>query len=293
LSRLTPSRPTPSRLAKFAKSPKGTVLLVLLVLTLIAALRPADHAGLLTATVSIVTAVVIDVGVALICGRRAGLPDGAMITGLLVADVLSHTTPLYIVAATTAVALLSKHVLKVGRKPVFNPAALGLLVAIFVFNTDQSWWGSLALLPTWMILIVMVAGVWIAIRVNKFPQVAAFLGTYFVLLLAMALTHVGLPTNTPADALRVPFVNTALFLAFFMLTDPPTSPSGYGHQVVFGMLAALVGTAVFAAVGGLAYLLIGLLVANAWQSIRSVVTKRRTRQDPRSSESMRSRTVQP
>lgn len=293
MSRLSPSRRTPSRLAKFAKTPKGTLLLVLLGLTLIAALRPADHAGLLNAAVSIVTAVVIDLGVALTCRRRAGLPDGAMITGLLVADILSHTTPLSIVAATTAVAVLSKHLLKVGRKPVFNPAALGLLVAIFVFGTGQSWWGSLALLPTWMIVIVIVAGAWIAIRVNKFPQVAAFLGTYFVLLLAMAVTHVGLPTNTPADALRVPFVNTALFLAFFMLTDPPTSPAGYGHQVVFGMLAALVGTAVFATVGGLAYLLIGLLAANAWQSISSLVTKRRTRPGPRASEPLRSRTVGP
>ncbi len=266
-------RPTPNPLERFLKTPKGYVLAILVGLTLIAALRPQDHLGLLNAIVAVATGLVFDAGVALLQRRKKLFSDGAVITALIVADVLSHTTPLYIVAATTAVALLSKHVLKVGRKPIFNPAAFGLLFAIVVFATGQSWWGSLALLPTWLILLLLAGGLLITERVNKFPQVLAFLGTYFALLLVMAIFHLGLPSDTPGDALRIPFVNSALYLAFFMLTDPPTTPAPYRQQILFGVIVAGVGTVIFAMSGGLAYLLVGLLVGNIWKTSLHWVTK--------------------
>ncbi len=259
------TRPPQSPLERFLKTPKGAVMAVLIGLTLIGALRPQDHLGLLNAAVAVATGLVIDGGVALLQRRRKLFSDGGVITALIVADVLSHMTPLYVVMATTAVALLSKHTLKVGRKPIFNPAAFGLLFALVVFGTGQSWWGSLALLPIWLTLLLLAAGLLITSRVNKFPQVIAFLGTYFALLLAMAFLHLGLPSDTPGDALRAPFVNSALYLAFFMLTDPPTSPAPYRQQILFGVIAASVGTMIFATSGGLAYLLIGLLVGNAWR----------------------------
>ncbi|MHB1683016.1 MAG: RnfABCDGE type electron transport complex subunit D [Bacilli bacterium] len=261
------ARPAPNPLLVFLKTPKGYAMAALIGLTLIAALRPQDHLGLLSAAVAVATGLAIDGGVALLQRRKKLFSDGAVITALIVADVLSHATPLYIVAATTAVALLSKHLLKVGRKPLFNPAAFGLLFAIVAFNTGQSWWGSLALLPTWLMLLLLAAGLLITVRVNKFPQVASFLGAYFALLLAMAIFHLGLPSDTPGDALRAPFVNSALYLAFFMVTDPPTSPAPYRQQVMFGMIVAVVGTLIFATSGGLAYLLVGLLVGNAWKAV--------------------------
>ncbi len=249
-------------LDKLMKTPKGYLLAILIGLTLVASLRPQDHIGLLNAGIAVITALAIDGIVAKLYKNKKKFSDGGMITALIIANVLSNTTPWYIIVATTAVALLSKHIIKSGRKPIFNPAAFGLLFAIYIFSTGQSWWGSLALLPTWLILIMIVPGIFISIKVNKFPQVASFLGMYFVLMLIMAVFHLGLPYDTPADALRIPFVNSAIYLAFFMLTDPPTTPSTYPKQIVFGSLVAIVGSIIFANYGGLAYLLIGLLAGN-------------------------------
>lgn len=257
----------PSGIRRFLNTPKGIVLSVLAGLTLLAALRPQDHLVLVNVLVAVVTGLLVDGAVALLQKRKRLFSDGAVITGLIVASVLGHATPLWIVAATTVIALISKHIMVIGRKPLFNPAAVGLLVAIWVFHAGESWWASLALMPAWMTLIVLIAGLTVAVRVNKFPQVTAFLGTYFGLLLVMAISHTGLPSDTPADALRVPFVNSALYLAFFMLTDPPTSPAAYRQQVLFGILAAVVATAIFATVGGLSYLLLGLLSANLWKVV--------------------------
>ena len=62
---------------------------------------------------------------------------------------------------------------------------------------------------------------------------------------------------------REPFVQAALFLAFFMLTDPPTSPNRYGDQVWFGLMAAVSACLTQLLGAGQVYLLIGVLVANA------------------------------
>ena len=53
------------------------------------------------------------------------------------------------------------------------------------------------------------------------------------------------------------------FLAFFMLTDPPTSPNRYGDQVWFGLMAAVSACLTQLLGAGQVYLLIGVLVANA------------------------------
>ncbi len=209
---------------RFLKTPKGRVLSALVPLTLLAGLFRPGPIGLLHAVVAEATALVVDAGVAWVLKRKVGWSSGGLITGLLVADVLSSLTPLYLVSVITAVALASKHLLKRGRKPLFNPAGVGLLVGLWGFSTAQSWWAGLSMLPAWGLPALLAAGIFVAIRVKKSPQVLTFLGTYFFLLLVMAVFHLGLPSDTPADALRVPFINSALFLGFFMLTDPPTSP---------------------------------------------------------------------
>ncbi|MCL5064695.1 MAG: RnfABCDGE type electron transport complex subunit D [Firmicutes bacterium] len=249
---------------RFLKTPKGHVLSALVPLTLFAGLFRQGPVGLLHALVAEATALAVDAFVAWVLRRKVGWSTGGLITGLIIADVLSGITPLYLVSLITAIALGSKHLLKRGRKPIFNPAAVGLLVGIWGFATGQSWWAGLSLLPLWYLPGLLGAGLFVAIRVKKYPQVLTFLGTYFLLLLIMAVLHLGLPSSTPADALRVPFVNSALFLGFFMLTDPPTSPSSARGQIQFGALTALTAVVLFATVGGLSYLLVGLLTANLW-----------------------------
>lgn len=257
-------RPPMPAWKKFLKTPKGAILTALVPLTLFAGMFRQGPIGLLHAVIAEITALAVDAAVALVLRRKVSFSTGGLITGLLVADVLSGLTPLYLVSVITAIALLSKHLLKRGRKPLFNPASVGLLIAIWVFGTGQSWWVSLALLPYWCLPALIAAGIWVAVRVKKYPQVLTFLGVYFLGLLTMALFHLGLPSDTPADALRVPFVNAALFLGFFMLTDPPTSPATTRGQVQFGAITALVSIGLFATIGGLAYLLVGLLAANGW-----------------------------
>ncbi|KRF18488.1 RnfABCDGE type electron transport complex subunit D [Paenibacillus sp. Soil787] len=247
------------------KKPKSYVIISLVGILLIAATFSSDIKGLYLASIALVTAV----GVDLICfrlgKRKRWLPDGAVITGLIIALILSTATPWYIVAITAIMAILSKHLLVYNKKPVFNPAAFGLLLSILFFQTGQSWWGAFGDLPEWTVAFLLLGGYAVTNRVNKFPQVFAFLSMYFLLLLLMGFMHVG----DAADAFRPPFINASLFFALFMLTDPPTSPASNKDQVIFGLLSAIAGVVIYSFFGGLMYLFIGLLISNAYHAVRS------------------------
>jgi Na+-translocating ferredoxin:NAD+ oxidoreductase RnfD subunit len=258
----------------FLKTPKGALLVTLLLLAGIASCYQGASGGWINVAAAVTTAVTIDLAFALTERRNRIFPDGAVLTGLIVALVLSASAPWYTSAFTAALAILSKHLLKVKRRPIFNPAALGLAVAIPLFNTGQSWWGGLALIPWWSIPCLLIGGLFITGRVNKFPQVLSFLGVYTAAMLIGGL----LQSGPAGDGLRDPFINSALFLAFFMVTDPPTSPARYKEQVIFGVLAAVICVLDYFVLGGLSYLLIGLLIANgyhAWRGWRTSAVHRR------------------
>src|SRR6185312_8311175 len=114
------------------------------------------------------------------------------------------------------------------------------------------------------------AGVFLTDRLNKFPLVLAFLGAYFTFFTLVGLDQ---PTRV-AEMFRPPFVQAALFLAFFMLTDPPTSPNRLSDQAWYGLIAALVAVASQLAGGGQVYLLLGALAANVWLASRRWLRRR-------------------
>ncbi len=259
------ARPKPrqkGRLRNFFRSPKATLLFLLLLLIGIAGIWMNMKRNLYHAGVSVLAAVVIELVIMALLRRKPKFPDGAIITGLIVGLVLSSMNPWYWTAATSAIAVISKHTLKVKRFPMFNPAAFGLLAAIFLFSGVQDWWGGLSGLPAWCIAIVLIAGIRMTKKVNKSPQVLSFLGFYFILLLILDIKHIGVLSGL----YRMPMINSVLFFAFFMLTDPPTSQAKVKNQVFFGFVTAVVSVAAYLYTGGLDFLLIGLLTANAWSA---------------------------
>ena len=169
-------------------------------------------------------------------------PDGALLTGLFIALILSPAEPWYVVAVTSVVAIASKYAFRVQRANVFNPAALALVATFYVFDTGQSWWGALPDLPAPALIVLFAIDLFITQRVNKMPVVLAFLGVYY--LLFTATSFVGNPASV-AELYRAPDLHAVLFFAFFMVTDPPTSPPKHRDQLLYGAIVAAVSYAVF------------------------------------------------
>jgi len=241
------------------RTPKVQLLVIFVALLLVAA-PPAGGLGLLpNLLAAVLPAVVIDGVWMAVESRRLRIPTSALLSAMIIFFILSTNESWLVVAWTSCFAILSKRIVRTSREHIFNPAALALLWAPIAFGSGESWWGGLADLSWAWIALVLVVGAFTVDRLNKFPLVLTFLAAYFGF---FTLASLVIPQSV-AEMFREPFLQAALFLAFFMLTDPPTSPNRYGDQVWYGLLAAL-GAGVAQLLGaGQVFLLVGVLVSNS------------------------------
>jgi Na+-translocating ferredoxin:NAD+ oxidoreductase RnfD subunit len=263
--RREPQPPLGLTLLRFFRTPKGLLLLILVVMVALA--QPLSRVrfvipGLL---IAIAAACAVDLAIQKLLRDDFEFPSGAILTGLIVAMVLSPHEPWYVPALTSAIGVFSKHLFRTKSANVFNPAAFGLVATFYMFGTGQSWWGALPEVTPYALIVLFAAGVFIAERVKKIPLVLIFLGVYFFLFTVTA--YLGAPVNV-AEIFRAPDFHATLFFAFFILTDPPTSPVSYRDQLVCGVIVAVAGYAVFEFVGAAYYLLAGALVGNIWEAWR-------------------------
>jgi Na+-translocating ferredoxin:NAD+ oxidoreductase RnfD subunit len=258
---------------RFFRTPKGLLIIVLTILTGVAAVREGVRVapGLISA---IGAAVVIDALILRKVRNAWEFPSGALLTGLIVAMILTPQEPWYVPACTSAIAILSKYVFRTRTANVFNPAALAIVATFYMFDTGQDWWGALPDMGPIALTVLFATGVFITDRVNKLPLVLAFLGSYYLLFTLTAF--LGDPKRV-AEIFRTPDLQAVLFFAFFILTDPPTSPVKYPDQLVCSVIVAGASYAVFEWVGAAYYLLAGVLVGNVWEAWRRTQLRDRQR----------------
>ena len=252
-------------LRRFFRTPKGLLLVVLVPLALLAALAEPWPSVVTMLSAAVVGAAAVDVIALRLRRKRWVFPDGAILTGLIVAMILSPQEPWYVAAITAAIGVASKYALRVRKANLLNPAAVGLVATFYVFNTGQSWWGALADSPAPLLGALLAAGIFITQRVNKLPAILSFLGSYYLLFTIAAFLG---DAARVAELYRAPDLHAALFFAFFMVTDPPTSPPKSRDQILFGALTGVTSFAAFELVGAAYFLLAGLLVANVWEGAR-------------------------
>lgn len=267
-----PPAPTATfRLQRFFRTPKGLLLIVFALLLALAVPSQGSAVlpGLLAATA---TAAALDAGIIWARTGEWEFPSGAILTGLIIAFVLSAQEPLYVPIVAAGVAVASKHIFRTRWSNIFNPAALALVAVALLFNSGQSWWGALPDLGPLGILVMFAAGLFIADRINKLPLVLVVIGSYFLMFTTASL--VGDPSRV-AEVFREPDLQATLFFAFFMVDDPPTCPTKYRDQVQFGIIVAVVSYAIFMIMGSVYYLPAGLLAGNAWESGRRYLVGRR------------------
>ncbi len=260
----------PGDTIRFLRTPKGILLMILGVFVLL--LMPTEGSQAFRNLVAAVAAsILVDLAFVRWLSGEWRFPSGAILTGLIVAMVLRVQEPWIVAAVVGSIAVISKHVIRTIWSNIFNPAAVALVVSSFVFATGQSWWGALPGLGLVGLALLLVAGIFMADRINKLPLVAIFLACYLGFF--TLASFLGDPSRV-AEVFRTPDIQALLFFAFFMLDDPPTCPTRYEDQIVFAIIVAAASYAIFNTLGGVYYLPLGLLTGNAWESGRRVVWQR-------------------
>ncbi|MBI2145449.1 RnfABCDGE type electron transport complex subunit D [Candidatus Woesearchaeota archaeon] len=176
-----------------------------------------------------------DVAAKLLRKKVFAFPASAVITGIIIGSIAPIDAPLAGVIFASAVAIASKHLVKLKGRHIFNPATVGLLASLLIFKLGDVWWAASGFnilgLPLTLILIIP------NFRARKLYVSLPFLAATGLLYAASGLANL-------ATSSIVPFVaSLPFYFAFIMLSEPKTSPYAPVEQVVFGLVAAV---AVFA-----------------------------------------------
>ncbi|HET6896912.1 MAG TPA: RnfABCDGE type electron transport complex subunit D [Vicinamibacteria bacterium] len=170
------------------------------------------------------------------CTRAWRLPAfdarSALISGLSLCLLLRTSwTALAVAGAVLAVA--SKFVIRVRGKHVFNPTNVAIVALLL---TGQAWvspgqWGSAAFFG---FLLACLGGI-VVNRASRSDVTLTFLAAYAGLVFARS-AWLGEPMTIPIHRLQ----NGALLIfAFFMISDPRTTPDRRAGRVIFALLVAL------------------------------------------------------
>ncbi len=161
-------------------------------------------------------------------------PLSALITSYSL-TLLLRTDALSLAMLAAAIAIGSKFLLRWRGKHVFNPANAALVSLMLLF--DGAWvssgqWGS----ATIGAFALACLGFLVLTRAKRAETTIAFIAVYAGLLLARAI-WLGDPLSIPLHQLQ----NGAfLIFAFFMISDPKTSPNSASGRIIFAALVATI-----------------------------------------------------
>lgn len=151
-------------------------------------------------------------------------------------SLLLKTNLVWVAIMAAVVSIVSKYIIRINGKHIFNPSALGIVVAVFF--TGNAWispgqWGSGAVI----LFGVLSLGFVVTTRVQKLDVSLAFLGTFAALLFARQIIYLGWPMDHFIQSVST---GSLLLFSFFMITDPKTTPNHMGVRIVWSAAIAAV-----------------------------------------------------
>jgi Na+-translocating ferredoxin:NAD+ oxidoreductase RnfD subunit len=232
---------------------------------------------------SLLVCAALEVGIVFVQRKAIVWPASALLTGSGVALLLRipgtehgdwfSLNGIHIVAATAALSLLTKYVLRVRGYQLFNPSNIGLVVCFLVLGSQRVdpqdlWWGPTNAGLVIAIVIIVVGGLWITWSLRLIGLAAAFWLTFASgVAVNSASGHCMTarwsfePVCDSSYFTTVALSPEVLIFLFFMITDPRTTPRGRVARTVFGALVGVVAGLLVASQGTEFATKVGILAA--------------------------------
>ncbi len=150
--------------------------------------------------------------------------------------LLLRTGSITLSIAAGILAIASKYLIRWRGKHIFNPANFGLVIVSLLFTSawiSPGQWGSA---PIFAILLLGMGGI-VTGKAKRWDVSLALLGSYAALLFGRAL-WLGDPLAIPIHQLQS---GALLIFAFFMISDPKTTPDARLGRVLYAALVAVIG----------------------------------------------------
>ena len=173
----------------------------------------------------------------IVCSRLFGLPHidlrSPLITGLSLSLLVRADEP-WLPAVAGVIAIASKFIFRVDGKHIWNPA--GFAIVILLFTAHGVWispgqWGA----SIWLVSLLVFLAALVLQAAQRSDMALFFLGCHGALLLARAF-WLGDPLAIPLHQMQS---GSLLIFAFFMISDPRTSPDSRLGRFLFALAVAL------------------------------------------------------
>src|SRR3989338_7541782 len=184
---------------------------------------------LLSVVVIVMAAVLLDLAINYVKERKLLSPKSALITGLILSSIIEG--PLWLLVAAAAIAILSKHIIRIKGRHIFNPANFALFVALFL-PVSQSWWGTSNL------LLVGILGLVVVFKLKRFHLALPFLAVHAIMMFVLLSFDLSQLSSHLLSG-------SIIFFAFYMLIEPVTSPAKMKGRVAFGILCGIFATILY------------------------------------------------
>ena len=160
-------------------------------------------------------------------------PKSALISGLSLC-LLLRTNSLALATATATLTIASKLLLRANGRHIFNPTNFGIVAMIGL--TGQVWispgqWRNVAFFG----FLLACLGSLVVNRAARSDVTYAFLVFYAALVVGRSI-WLGDPMSVPLHRLQS---GALLLFAFFMISDPKTTPASRAGRVFFALLVTL------------------------------------------------------
>ena len=161
--------------------------------------------------------------------------ESAFITALILALILDPAQALgdlRFLGWAAILAMSSKYILAIGKKHIFNPAAIAVVITAFAMRGTASWWvGTASMLP-----VVLIGGGLITRKLRQEGMVLLFCA---VALVATCLLTLVQGRTLPTELTQLLLQSPLFFFASIMLTEPRTAPATRNLRRWYGALVGV------------------------------------------------------
>lgn len=218
-------------MSRLLRTPKVQMALAIFIIFVTAFLRRPS----ILVIVSFLLSVAFTVGIDFLLMKKRKLefffPSAALVSGGIIGLVYEPSVLFILLFMLCAFSMISKHLLRINNRHIFNPAAFGLFTGGILFFSE-TWWGVSwqQLKPTdpflfLSFLILLLPGYISFIRMRRFRIIISFYAVYTLFNYFIYKTPILDPT--------------VIFFSLVMLPEPMTSPSKHEAQIFFGIFVAL------------------------------------------------------
>lgn len=202
------------------KSIKAQLILYLGSFAFLLAAIERDYVFLAAFAIAVITSAATDSLILYFKTKLLQITESSIITGMIIGYVIASDEALWKFMFAAVLAILSKYLIRIRKKHIFNPAAFGVFLTLVILGASTQWKGTYY----WYVLVPF--GIYFAYKIKKLEIIIGYAIISLLLFGRQAIIQ------------KIPFLDISGYFSYFyifvMVIEPKTTPLNSMGKYLFG-----------------------------------------------------------